>query len=67
LGNGNPSVLQTSVKGFWIGRSEEAGAFDLYEEEEKRIEALRPYRSYRTVLSEAASAVVGRFGRNIPD
>jgi 2-haloalkanoic acid dehalogenase type II len=40
--------------------------FDLYEEEEKRIEALQPYRSYRTVLSEAASTAARRFGKFIP-
>ena len=31
--------------------------FDLYKEEEERNEALKPYRSYRTVLFETASAV----------
>jgi 2-haloalkanoic acid dehalogenase type II len=55
----------------WLGdlglaQSEEAKVFDLYEEEEKRIEALKPYRSYRTLLSEAASATARRFGKNVP-
>src|SRR5947199_9003470 len=49
-----------------LSQSEEARVFDLYEEEEKRIEALKPYRSYREVLSEAASAAARRFGKNIP-
>src|SRR5207244_4607327 len=49
-----------------LSEAEEARVFDLYEEEEKRIEALKPYRSYRRVLSEAASAAARRFGRNTP-
>ncbi len=49
-----------------LSQSEEARVFDLYEEEEKRIEALKPYRSYGTVQSEAASAAARRLGKNIP-
>jgi 2-haloacid dehalogenase/putative hydrolase of the HAD superfamily len=59
--------FEQSLRDLGLGRSEEAIVFDLYQEEEKRIEALRPYRSYRTVLSEAASAAARRLGKNVPE
>jgi len=58
--------FKQALRDLELNQSEEARVFDLYEEEEKRIEALKPYRSYRTVLSEAASAAARRFGKNIP-
>jgi 2-haloalkanoic acid dehalogenase type II len=61
------AAFEQSLRGLGLGQSEEARVFDLYEEEEKRIEALQPYRSYRTVLSEAASAAARRIGKDIPE
>jgi len=58
--------FKQALRDLELSQSEEARVFDLYEEEEKRIEALKPYRSYRKVLSEAASAAARRFGKNIP-
>src|SRR5213080_5518923 len=60
------ATFKQALKDLELSHSEEAGVFDLYEEEEKRIEALSPHRSYREVLSEAASAAARRFGKNIP-
>jgi 2-haloalkanoic acid dehalogenase type II len=61
------AAFKQSLRDLGLGQSEEARVFDLYEEEERRIETLQPYRSYRTVLSEAASAAARRFGKNIPE
>jgi 2-haloalkanoic acid dehalogenase type II len=61
------AAFKQSLRGLGLGQSEQARVFDLYEKEERRIEALRPYRSYRTVLSEAGSAAARRFGKNIPE
>ena len=58
--------FKQALRDLELTQFEEARVFDLYEEEEKRIEALKPYRSYRKVLSEAASAAARRFGKNIP-
>jgi len=58
--------FKQALRDLGLSQSEEARVFDLYEEEEKRIESLKPYKSYRTVLSEAASAAARRLGKNIP-
>src|SRR5436309_13195466 len=57
--------FKQALRDIELSESEEARVFDLYEEEEKRVDALKPYRSYRKVVSEAASATARRFGRNI--
>jgi len=41
---------------------EENGIFELYEEEERRIEKELPYRQYRQVLSETVSRVARKTG-----
>jgi len=64
---GIQAAFKQSLKDLALSASQESRVFDLYQEEEKRIEALRPYRSYRKVLSEAASAAARRFGKNIPE
>jgi 2-haloalkanoic acid dehalogenase type II len=61
------AAFKQSLTDLGLGPLEEARVFDLYEQEERRIEALQPYRSYRTVLSEAASAAARRFGKNVPE
>jgi len=63
---GIQASFKQALRDLELNQSEEAKVFDLYEEEEKRIEALKPYRSYRTVLSEAASAAAIRSERTFP-
>ena len=60
------AAFKQSLRDLALGQSEEARVFSLYQEEEKRIEAIQPYRPYRSVLSEAASAAATRFGKKIP-
>ncbi len=45
---------------------EENRIFELYEEEERRIEKELPYRSYRQVLSETVSRVARKTGWELP-
>ncbi|HMB67160.1 MAG TPA: hypothetical protein VKM96_04355, partial [Candidatus Bathyarchaeia archaeon] len=44
-----------------LSATQEGELFELYQEEEKRIEAQMPYRSYRQVLALAASAAARKF------
>ena len=60
------AAFKQALKDLELSHSDEARVFDLYEEDEKRIEALKPYRSYRKVQSDAASAAARRFGKSIP-
>ena len=50
-----------------LSATQEGELFELYQEEEKRIEAQMPYRSYRQVLALAASAAARKFGKTIPE
>src|SRR5437667_360780 len=56
---GIQAAFKQSLKDLALSASQESRVFDLYQEEEKRIEALRPYRSYRKVLSEEAQRIIG--------
>jgi len=50
-----------------LSKTQEAELFELYQEEEKRIESTMPYRPYREVLSLAASAAARKSGKTIPE
>lgn len=50
-----------------LSPTQEAELFELYQEEEKKIEARMPYRKYRDVLSLAASEAARKLGRTIPE
>ena len=59
-------AFKQALEGTGLSPTQEGELFRLYEEEEKRIEGQMPYRSYREVLSLAASGAARRFGKNIP-
>jgi 2-haloalkanoic acid dehalogenase type II len=60
-------AFKQALEGTGLSQTQEAKLFELYEEEEKRIEGQMPYRPYREVLSLAASAVARKFGKDIPE
>jgi 2-haloalkanoic acid dehalogenase type II len=60
------TAFEHSLKSLGLSKPEESRLFDLYVEEEKRIEAEKPYRSYRKVLAEAFNAAARTIGRTIP-
>jgi 2-haloalkanoic acid dehalogenase type II len=60
-------AFQQALEGTGLNKTQEAELFELYQDEEKRIEAQTPYRKYREVLTLAASAAARRFGKNIPE
>jgi len=60
-------AFKHALEGAGLSQTQEAELFALYEEEEKRIEGQMPYRSYRQVLSLAASEAAKKFGKNIPE
>jgi 2-haloacid dehalogenase/putative hydrolase of the HAD superfamily len=49
------------------GRGLESKAFELYEEEERRIEREKPHLLYRDVLAKASLSVAGKIGWNLPE
>lgn len=59
-------ALKQSLKNLKLTKPEESRLFDLYVEEEKRIEAEQPYRTYRNVLAEAFNAAAKKIGKTIP-
>ncbi len=59
--------FKQTLEGMGLSQAQEGELFELYEEEEKRIEGEMPYRKYREVLALAASAAAKRFGKNIPE
>jgi len=61
------SAFKQALEGTGLSQTQEAELFDLYEEEEKKIEGQMSYRPYREVLSLAASAAARKFGKNIPE
>lgn len=61
------TAFKQSVRNLGVSKLEGSRLFDLYVEEEKRIEAEKPYRSYRKVLAEAFSAAVKTIGKTIPE
>ena len=60
-------AFKQALEGTGLSQTQESELFDLYQEEEKRIEGQTPYRPYREVLSLAASGAARKFGKNIPD
>jgi 2-haloalkanoic acid dehalogenase type II len=64
---GIDAAFKQSLKSLGLSRSEESGLFDRYQEEEKRIEAKKPYRSYRKVLAEAFYSAAESLGKTIPE
>ena len=60
-------AFKHALEGTGLSQAQEAELFELYQEEEKRIEGEMPYRKYREVLSLAASAAARRFGKSIPE
>jgi 2-haloacid dehalogenase/putative hydrolase of the HAD superfamily len=59
-------AFKQALEGTGLSPTQEGELFGLYQEEEKRIEGQMPYRSYREVLSLAASEAARKFGKNIP-
>ncbi len=60
-------AFKQALEGSGLSQTQEGELFELYLEEEKRIEGKMPYRPYREVLSLAASGAARKFGKNIPD
>ena len=60
-------AFKQALEGTRLSQTQESELFELYQEEEKRIEGQMPYRSYREVLGLAASAAAKKFGKNIPE
>jgi len=60
-------AFKQSLEGVGLSQSQEAELFELYQEEEKRIEGEKPYRKYREVLALAASSAARKFGKTIPE
>jgi 2-haloacid dehalogenase len=48
-------AFKQALEGTGLSQTQEGALFELYQEEEKRIEGQMPYRPYREVLSLAAS------------
>jgi 2-haloalkanoic acid dehalogenase type II len=61
------TAFKQSLRDLGLTQSQESKMFDLYQEEERRVEAQEPYKSYREVLSDASSAAARRLGKNIPE
>jgi len=64
---GIQGAFKRALEGMGLNESQEEELFELYQEEEKKIERQMPYRKYREVLAMAASAAARRFGKNIPE
>jgi len=60
-------AFREDLEGLALSNSQKSRFFEVYQKEEKRIEAEKPYRSYREVLSEAAEAAAKEFSKNFPD
>jgi 2-haloalkanoic acid dehalogenase type II len=60
------AAFKQSLRNLGLSHPEESRLFDRYLEEEKRIEAQKPYRPYRKVLAEAFDAAARSFGKTIP-
>ena len=60
-------AFKQTLEGIGLNESQEGELFDLYQEEEKRIEGQMPYRKYREILALAASGAARRFGRSVPE
>jgi 2-haloalkanoic acid dehalogenase type II len=64
---GIQSAFKQSLEGMELSQTQEAELFELYQEEEKRVEGEMPYRKYREVLALAASGAARRFGKTVPE
>ena len=60
-------AFKQALEGTGLSQIEEGELFELFQEEEKRIEGKMPYRKYREVLALAASSAVRKFGKTIPE
>jgi 2-haloalkanoic acid dehalogenase type II len=60
-------AFKLALEGTGLSQTQEGELFELYQEEERRIEGEMPYRPYREVLSMAASGAARRFGKTIPE
>ena len=60
-------AFKQAFEGTGLSPTQEAEVFELYQEEEKKIEVRMPYRKYRDVLSIAASEATRKLGRTIPE
>ena len=60
---GIKAAFKEYFEGLGISQVQESKLLDIYHEEEKRIEAQKPYKPYRTVLSEASLATTRRLGK----
>lgn len=60
-------AFEQALEGTGLSQTQEAELFELYLEEEKKIEGHMPYRNYRDVLSLAASEAARKFGKNLPE
>ena len=58
--------VKQALENLGLTQSEEAKIFDLYEEEEKKIE-VKSYQPYRRVQAEALRRASRRIGKKIPD
>ena len=60
-------AFKQALEGTGLSQTQEGEMFELYQEEEKRIQGQMPYRPYREVLALAASGAARKFGKNIPE
>ena len=60
-------AFEQALEGTGLNPAQEAEMFELYQEEEKRVEDRMPYRSYRQVLALAAVAAARKFGKTVPE
>jgi 2-haloalkanoic acid dehalogenase type II len=61
------SAFKYAISGSRITTLEESRLFQLYEEEERRIEKETPFRTYSKVLSLAASRAAKKLGIDLPE
>jgi len=59
-------AFKQSLEGTGLNETQ-SELFQVYQEEEKRIEGQMPYRKYRDVLALAASAAARKLGKTIPE
>src|SRR5438309_11157421 len=60
-------AFKQALEGTGLTPTQETELFELYQEEEKRVEGQMPYRSYRRVLALAALTAARKFGKTIPE
>ncbi|HEV2119454.1 MAG TPA: HAD-IA family hydrolase [Candidatus Bathyarchaeia archaeon] len=61
------AAFKRTLKNLGLTPSEESDLSNIYQEEEKRIEARKPYKSYRKVLAEAFNSAAKGMGKTIPE